>query len=205
MAKRREKRFASDGYAWICELLPGGNGTVLVKNSLQLIRDVGGVTMLDVTALHHVDQLPISEQRQRRRGRRISGKVRARAFCRLQILAGKNAERAIGTRRVLQSRPYRRTQPPSSATADRIYDYQSSPLWRLQFAVYLARRPQLLNPQASKLFAHGNNHNFRIHFSPRARIGFYRFYNFLSPISRLMRLVSFGVTTNRPPYWAELN
>ena len=48
---------------WICELLPGGNSTVLIKNALQLVRDVGGVTMLDVTALHHVDQLAVSEER----------------------------------------------------------------------------------------------------------------------------------------------
>jgi len=41
--------------------LPGGNGAVLIKYSLQLIRDIGGVTVLDITALHHVDELPFSE------------------------------------------------------------------------------------------------------------------------------------------------
>jgi hypothetical protein len=41
--------------------LPGGNGAVLIKYSLQLIRNIGGVTVLDVTALHHVDELAISK------------------------------------------------------------------------------------------------------------------------------------------------
>jgi hypothetical protein len=41
--------------------LPDSSSTVLIKNSLQLICDVGGVTMLDVTALHHVDELSVSK------------------------------------------------------------------------------------------------------------------------------------------------
>ena len=49
---------------WICELLPGGNSAVLIKNSLQLVSNVCGVTMLDITALHHVDEFAVSEQRE---------------------------------------------------------------------------------------------------------------------------------------------
>jgi len=44
-------------------LLPGSNGAVLIKNSLQLVSNIGGIAMLNVTALHHVDQLPVFEQR----------------------------------------------------------------------------------------------------------------------------------------------
>jgi hypothetical protein len=60
VAKRRP-RGASPGIVLILKLLPGYSSTVLIKNSLQLISDVGGVTMLDVTALHHVDEFAVSE------------------------------------------------------------------------------------------------------------------------------------------------
>jgi hypothetical protein len=43
------------------ELLPDSSNTVLIKNSLQLISNIRGITVLDITALHHVDKLPFSK------------------------------------------------------------------------------------------------------------------------------------------------
>ena len=60
MAKRRKQRFASE-YCFGCKLLPGGNSAVLIKNALQFVSDIGGITMLNITALHHVDELPFSK------------------------------------------------------------------------------------------------------------------------------------------------
>jgi hypothetical protein len=41
--------------------LPDSSNTVLIKNSLQLISNIRGITVLDITALHHVDELPFSK------------------------------------------------------------------------------------------------------------------------------------------------
>jgi hypothetical protein len=49
---------------WTVELLLGSNSAMLVENALQFIGNVGCITMLDITALHHVDQFPIPEKRQ---------------------------------------------------------------------------------------------------------------------------------------------
>ena len=54
-------RFATDRYSSIFVLLPGGNRAVLIKYSLQLISNIRGITVLDITALHHVDELPFSK------------------------------------------------------------------------------------------------------------------------------------------------
>ena len=56
-----DKRFATDHYSWMFVLLPGGNSAVLIKNSLQLISNIRGITVLDITPLHHVDELPFSK------------------------------------------------------------------------------------------------------------------------------------------------
>src|ERR1700739_4606062 len=88
------------------DLLPGGNGAVLIEHSFQFISNIGCITLLDVTALHHMDELALSKQCERRRGGRISSKIRARPLCRFEILTGKNAQQAIGPRRILQSGPH---------------------------------------------------------------------------------------------------
>src|SRR5579864_4929666 len=90
--------------------------TEAIKSSLQLGGNGGRFARFDIAALHKVHQLPVAEQRNRRRRRRISGEVAPRTLGRFFLLARENGEGSVRLGPILQRHPHRRTHAAGSAS-----------------------------------------------------------------------------------------
>src|SRR5581483_3058147 len=83
--------------------LYGRFGAELLERLLQLRGNVDGFAMFDIAALHHVDELSVSQNADRGRGRRIAGEVGARAIGGFGILAREHGNDLVGLGGMLQS------------------------------------------------------------------------------------------------------
>src|SRR5438270_4041774 len=94
--------------------------TEAVKSSLQLGGNSWSFSRFNVVALHKVHQLPITEERNRGRGRRISREVAARTLGRFLLLARENGEGPVRLSPILQRHPHRGTHPAGSTSTNGI-------------------------------------------------------------------------------------
>src|ERR1700684_2400582 len=90
----------------------------LVESLLEFSSDVGGVAMLNIAALQHVDQLAVTQNGNGGRGRRVSRKVAASALGGGNILPGKYADQLLRAAGVLQCHTYCGPHAPGGASAN---------------------------------------------------------------------------------------
>src|ERR1700733_1619879 len=90
----------------------------LIESLLEFSSDVGGVAMLDVAALQHVNQFAVAQNGNGGRGRRASGKIAASALGGGNILPGKYADQLLRSAGVLQRHTYRGPHAPGGASAN---------------------------------------------------------------------------------------
>src|SRR5581483_3627953 len=93
----------------------------LVECFLEFRRDIDSFAMLDVAALHHVDELSFSKQTNRRRGRGISCEIRTGSLGRFAVLTGKDSNGVGRLAGVLHRQADRGTHAPGRAAANRIH------------------------------------------------------------------------------------
>ena len=136
--------------------------TEAIESSFQLGGNGRSFARFDVAALHKVHQLPVAEERNRGRGRRISREVAPRTFGRFFLLARENGVGSVRLGSILQRHPDRGTHAAGSASANRIHHDQRRP-GILERLIDRICRLQFFHSQASQFLAHGNAHHFGIH------------------------------------------
>src|SRR5215468_1237680 len=119
--------------------------------------------MFNIAPLHHGDQFAFTEQRQGWRRRTVSSEVTTSALGGFNVLTSKNREDPVRLRRVLQGRADGGPHAACGTSADRIHDDHRRSLLRGKFTIYFSSSSQFLNAHPREFFAHGNNHQFRIH------------------------------------------
>src|SRR6185312_15387737 len=146
--------------------LPDGSrfGAELVECFLQLGGNIHGLAMLDVAALHHVDNLSVAQQGNRGRRWWVSCKIRAGPIGSFLILTGKNTEQLLRPAGVLQRSSDRRPHAPGGASADRVHHYHGRARLIRHGAINISRGAEFFDAEPGQLFAHRNHHDLWIHF-----------------------------------------
>src|SRR5262249_34884933 len=135
---------------------------VRVERLRQLLRDGHRVATLDVAALHHVDELAVAQQRNRRRRGRVASEVLARTIGGLEVEAGEDRRHRVRPREVAQRQ--RETGPglAGGAAADRVDDDHQRPRRVADRRIDVGGGPQLTDTEVAQLFAHRRDEKFRI-------------------------------------------
>src|SRR6185369_505125 len=148
-----------------CQLTDGSRfGAELVECFLQLGGNIHGLAMLDVAALHHVDNLSVAQQGNRRRRWWVSCKIRAGPIGSFLILTGKNTEQLLRPAGVLQRSSDRRPHTAGGASANRVHHYHGRARLIRQGAINISRGAEFFDAEPGQLFAHRNHHDLWIHF-----------------------------------------
>src|SRR3954454_22018757 len=97
-----------------------GLRAVLIERRGHLCREVIGLTAFDLPPLPHLDDLAITEQRDRRRRRAVAHQILACTLRRFAIVACEDRDHLVRNVAVLGSHRDRRADIAGSATADRV-------------------------------------------------------------------------------------
>lgn len=123
--------------------------------------DVAGHAPLDLLALQHVNQAPILEQGDLRRGGRIGSEMAPRFLGGVEIGAGKHRDRGIRPRDVPKRCGHARAGLAGRATADGV-DHDQQGTGTAERRPHLFGRARLFDAQARQLLAHGRNQNLGV-------------------------------------------
>src|SRR6266516_3742177 len=127
---------------------------VPVERCGQICGDVLRRPPLDVLALEHEHELSVLEESHLRGRGRVVGEVGAGARGRIGVLAGKHRQQPLGPLRMLQGERGGGTRVARRAAAYRVHHDERGFSGRAEHCVYVLRRAQLLEAQASELLAH---------------------------------------------------
>ncbi|HJO37227.1 MAG TPA: ferrochelatase [Vicinamibacterales bacterium] len=136
--------------------------TMFVERADQLARDRRGFLAFDLVAFHHVGQLPVPQQADRRRRRRIAGKQCPRPFCRFDIRASEHGRHDVWSRRVLEGERDAWPGLACRASTDGIDDNHHGAVGVSDDRINGVGRSQFLHTQPRQFLAHRRDHELGI-------------------------------------------